>query len=249
MNLGGLNLAATLRQRMNAVFGALAASAACCVCGALMTFVFAPGQALQAFRVSRMPVMDAASVAAAAPGDPILVTGALAGNAPALEGYGLVAYRSDEWQVSVSQDEDGNDTSSGRWASQGSVVPDLTLEIGGQPVAIQADNGARLGGQLNEVIIEGPGPASDEDYDGRDLPDGTLRYQGLEDGDLTTVLGEKAAAGGIAPSQLYGGDRAAFEESERQAASGLLFGGLCAMALSPVVLVGGILVALFGRRR
>jgi hypothetical protein len=66
---------------------------------------------------------------------------------------------------------------------------------------------------------------------------------------LTTVLGEKAASGGITPSQLYGGDRAAFEEAERQAASGLLFAGLCAMALSPVVLVGGILAALFGRRR
>jgi len=249
MNLAGLNIVATLRRRLNAVFGAFAASAACCLCGALMTFVFAPGQALQAFRVSRMPVMDAASIAAAAPGDPLLITGVLAGNAPALDGHDLVAYRLDEWQVSVSQDEDGNDTSSGRWEAQPAFVPALTLEVGGQPVSIEPSSSARLGGDLAEVIVEGPGPASDKDFDGRDLPDGTLRYQGLEDGDTTTVLGEKAAGGGIAPSQLYGGDRAAFEESERQAASGLLFAGLCAMALSPIVLIGGILAALFGRRR
>ncbi len=249
MNLAGINVVATLRRRLNAVMGAFAAAAACCVCGALMTFVFAPGQALQAFRISRMPVMDAASVIAATPGDPVLVTGVLAGNAPVLDGYDLVAYRLDEWQVGVSQDEDGNDTSSGRWESRPALVPALTLELGGQPVSIEPSSIARLGGDLAELIVEGPGPASDEDFDGRDLPDGTLRYQGLEDGDLTTVLGEKAASGGIVPSQLYGGDRAAFEESERQAASGLLFAGLCAMALSPVVLIGGILAALFGRRR
>jgi hypothetical protein len=120
--------------------------------------------------------------------------------------------------------------------------------VSGQPITVQTAAEGRLGGALSVVIVEGRGPASD-DFDGLELPDGTLRYQGLEDGDLTTVLGEKAASGGILPSQLYSGDRVAFEESERQAASGLLFSGLCAMALAPVVLVGGLLAAILGRRR
>jgi hypothetical protein len=215
-----------------------------------MTFVFAPGQALQAWRISRLPVMDAASVAAAAPDDTVLVTGVLAGNAPALEDYDLVAYRLDEWEVTSSTSEDGDTFYNGSWRAVELIVPELNLEVGGQSVPIRViDEAIRLGGALTEVMIEGPGPARDDDSDGRELPDGTLRYQGLVDGDLTTVLGQKAAAGGILPDQLFAGDRVQFETSERQAASSLLVAGLCAMALSPVVLVGGVLAAILGRRR
>lgn len=81
MTLYGLNLLTTLRQRLGAVLAAFAGSAACCICGALMAFVFAPGQALQAARVSRLPIMDAAAVDAASAGDAILITGVLIGNA------------------------------------------------------------------------------------------------------------------------------------------------------------------------
>lgn len=70
----------------------------------------------------------------------------------------------------------------------------------------------------------------------------------MVDGALTTVLGQKATTGGIIPEHLFAGDRVAFETSQRQAASGLLFSGICLMILSPLVLVGGLLFVLFRRR-
>ena len=69
------------------------------------------------------------------------------------------------------------------------------------------------------------------------------------DGDLVTVLGKKASSDGVIPSELYAGDRVAFADSKQDAARGLLIGGLCVIGLAPIVLVGGALIALFGRRR
>lgn len=245
----GFNPLTILRRRLGAVFGTFAVSAACCLGGALMAFLFAPGQALQAYRISRLPVMDAAAVEAAAAGDEILITGVLAGNAPLLDGFSFVTYSVEEWEVTVpSSDDDGGAEPHGTWKSVETVVPELILDLSGQPVPTRAASRVRLSGPLHEKIVNGDS-ASQARYEGQLLPDGTRRYRGLTEGDLTTVLGKKAAAGGVIPEHLFAGDRVAFETSQRQAASGLLFSGICMMILSPVVLVGGLLGAAFWQRR
>jgi len=249
MTLFGINLLATLRQRLNAVLGAFAVSFMCCACGALSTFVLAPRQAVQAFSIARMPIMDAAAVQAAAPGADVLFTGTLRGNTPELPGSSLVAYTVDEWQVTVTEaSEDSSESRTGRWESAGTFMPDLALDVGGQTVRVLASGSVSLSGALHEEIVIGPGP-EEATYQGEPLPDGSRRYEGLQDGDLTTVLGQKSSTGDVLPTHLYAGDRVAFEESQRQAASGLLFGGICAMALAPVVLILGLLGAIFYRRR
>ena len=81
MDLFGLNPLVALRKRIGAAAGVFFVSLLCCLGGGLMTFVLAPGQALQASRISRLPMMDAQSVKAASAGDLILITGNLPGHA------------------------------------------------------------------------------------------------------------------------------------------------------------------------
>jgi len=59
---------------------------------------------------------------------------------------------------------------------------------------------------------------------------------------------ERNLPAGIDPDNLYAGDRAPFEEGQRQAASGILDGGICMFILAPIVLVGGLPVVVFKRR-
>ncbi len=244
-----------LRQRLGAVAAAVAGAAACCVCGAYMAFVAAPGQALTAAGTSRLPMMDAAAVEAAAPGQAVLITGLLAGNAPLLEGMDFVAYSEEEWVVTApTNDEDSPGEPHGVWKARRVVVPELSLSVGGQIVAIHAASSARLSGPLREELVRGESGIQAK-YESEMLPNGTKRYRGLADGDLASVLGKKAAAGvgptvvGVTPEHVFAGDRTAFEASQRQAASNLLISGIASMIAAPVVLVGGVLGALFWRRR
>ena len=66
--------------------------------------------------------------------------------------------------------------------------------------------------------------------------------------DLVTVWGKKASSEGVIPDEYYAGDRVAFVESQHAEAKGALIGGICMLALAPIVLVGGILSAVFGKR-
>src|SRR5690606_12671859 len=106
----------------------------------------------------------------------------------------------------------------------------------------------RLGGPLHETIVASDSPTR-ATYEGESLPDGSQRFQGFRNGDVITVLGSKASTGGIIPEQLFLGDRVTFEEDQRNAASALLYSGLCMMILAPVILVGGLSYAAFGRHR
>jgi hypothetical protein len=249
MTLFGINVIATLRQRIGAVLGAFGASAACCLCGAVTAFVLAPGQAVRAFNVSRLPQMDAAAVEAAAPGDTILITGVLSGNTPQLPNSSLVVYEVEEWKVTVTEGgEDSEESRTGRWQKIEIFAPELALDMNGQTVQVRVAELFTLSGSLHEELAPSDS-AIVATYEGQPLGDGSRRYKGLVDGDLTTVLGQKAAAGGVLPQHIFGGDRVAFEASQQQAASGLLFSGICAMALSPVVLALGLLGAIFYRRR
>jgi hypothetical protein len=71
----------------------------------------------------------------------------------------------------------------------------------------------------------------------------------MADGDRVTVLGEKGADGGEVPEHLFAGDRAAFAESQRQAASGLWYSGLASMVAAPLVLIGGLVAVVVWRGR
>lgn len=250
MTILNRNLLSPLRQRLGATLGILAFSAFCCLSGIFLTFVLAPGQALQARRVARMPLLDAAAVENASPGEQLLLTGILTGNSPARGGSELVAYTADEWQVTCPDSEDGDNQPSGDWSSMESVIPELTLEMDGQALKILANSTTRLNGNLQEDIVPGRGPEQAE-YNGRDLPHGSLRFRGVKDGDLVTVYGEKASTGGVLPGELFAGDRVAFEEDQRQQATGLFYAGLCSILIAPIILLGGFvnIIRSFRRRR
>ena len=246
MNLLGFSFFSSLRQRVLTVLIAAALAFLCLVCGGLMAFGFAPAQAIQAYRISRLPVIkDAAQVAAAETGKELLFTGVLKDNPPLLQGFDFVAYSVEEWHVSQpSDDTRGSSTPTGHWGTAKTVIAALTLELKGKPVSLEKTSSARLSGDLHIQMVKGDSPNRAE-YEGERLPDGTKRYRGLFNGDQVTVWGKKSANGGVLPEHIFGGDRAQFEESQRQAASGLWISGLCMIIVAPLLLIGGLLFALF----
>ncbi len=245
MNLLGFNFFSSVRQRVRSMLAITAISVLCLLCGGLMAFGLAPAQAIQAYRISRLPVTDdAAQVAAAQPGEELLFTGTLKGNPPLLEGLDFIAYSAEEWIVTLPSDNASNSKPGGHWETTETVIPALTLELNNQPVSLLKTSSARLSGDLHILIVKGDSPHQAE-YEGERLPDGSKRYRGLFDGDLATVLGKKSASGSVLPEHIFAGDRLQFEESQRQAASGMFASGLCMMVFAPLLLVGGLLFTLF----
>ena len=199
-------------------------------CGALSAFVLAPQQALLAWRIDHIPQMDVAAVEAAAPGADVLVTGVLEGNPPSVHDF--VTYTLERWEVKT----DSEGQSYGRWVDVEGAFPDLRLVADGQPLLVQGNIDVRLLGAVHmEMYQEGSDLRVPSDT--IPLSDGTLRYHGLRNGDRVTVLGRKAASGGIVPSHLFAGDRVTFQESQRSSGWNLFLAGLCVMALSPLVFV------------
>jgi hypothetical protein len=212
MNLFGLNPLLTIRERIGAAIGVLVVSSICCLLGVFMTFFLAPRQAIQANRISNLPVVSLAEIDSAATGDTLLITGVINGTPPHPEIADFVAYSGEQWVVTVPSASDSESSSepTGSWKPIPTVVPDLSLEMEGQLVPIHAASSARLDGALRELIVPGEGELS-ADYEGQPVTDGTIRYHGLDNGVLTTVLGEKATDEGVTPKQIFAGDRAAFE--------------------------------------
>jgi len=245
MNLLRFHPFSSLGQRIRSVLAIALISVLCLLCGGLTAFGFAPAQAVQAYRLSRLPAMEtAAQVAAAKTGAELLFTGRLKDNAPLLDGFDFVACSIEEWQVSRPSDEArGSSEPVGHWEPAETVIPALTLDLNGQAVSLLETRSGRLSGALHTQVVKGDSPLQAE-YEGELVPDGTRRYRGLFDGDLVTVLGKKSTSGGVLPEHIFGGDRLQFEESQRQAASGLFMAGLCMMAFAPLLLIGGLLWAL-----
>jgi len=215
-----------------------------------MTFVLAPNQAIQANRISHLPAMSVADVGTATAGETILITGAISGTPPNPEIVEFIAYAGEKWIVTIPSDSDPDGSSEpfGSWKHIPTVVPELSLEMDSQLVPIHTANNVRLYGALHELVIPGDSTLS-ANYEGKPVSDGTIRYHGLDNGAITTVLGKKAANGGVDPEQIFAGDRAAFENSQRQATSGFLISGIFSFIMAPIVLVGGLLAVLFWRRR
>ncbi len=189
-------------------------------CGALTAFVLAPRQALLAWRMSRIPPMDAAAVETLAPVEDVLLTGVLEGN-PSLAHH-FVAYTLERWEA-----KDANRPSDGRWVDAERVFPDLQLVVQGQPVLVQSSAEVRLLGAVHVGVYQGNTGFQDALH--------RTRYHGLRNGDQVTVLGRKAASGGVVPSYLFAGNRAAFEAFARSSARDLFLAGLLVMAFSPLV--------------
>ena len=242
-----MNLMRTIRERIGAVIAAVLGAAFFCLCGAFFTFYLAPRQALEAGRIRGLPQQDAAYVDSAGPGADILVTGRLVDNPAPLEDRDLVVYVLEEWRVTPPDPDNEGGNPTGEWTTLEKHFPDLLLEVDKDTVLILSGPQVALSGDLREDLLPGEGLEAREPG-GETLPDGTLRYRGLANGDLATVFGTKGSSGGIVPENLFAGDRAAFEQSERDAARGMLIGGAFLMACAPVILVGGGLAALFGRR-
>lgn len=242
-----MNILGAVRNRINSAVAAVIGAIMFLTCGALMAFVFSPQMALQARQIERMPLMGAAELSSAAVGDDVLITGWLQDN-PVLDEGGYVAYRLEEWVVTPADPDDSNDEPDGSWQSRERRVPALTLDVNGAVVRTLGNDQATLSGPLHEEILYSDSNET-ASYNGEWLPDGSWRYNGLFNADLVTVLGKKGSTGDVAPDELYAGDRVAFADSKHQAARGLLIGGISMMVCAPLVLIGGLLAAVFGRRR
>lgn len=241
------NIFNTLQNRTSAVFGAIGAAALVCLCGALMTFVLGPQQALKANRVSKLPLMDVSYVTSAATDSEILITGTLNGSQASPNVPDFIAYTQDHWEITISENEQGTpQPPDGSWSYDETVIPALTLTLNGTPVNIQPSSYAALGGNLHERIVDGNGSLQAKDGD-QLLREGALRYQGFFDGDQATVLGKKDSSGAIIPEDVYAGDRASYEKAQKQAAGFLFVGGIVAMICAPVVLILGVVSAALGK--
>jgi len=136
MNLLRFRSFSSLRQRIRSALAIAAISVLCLLCGVLTAFGFAPAQAIQAYRISRMPVTeDGAQVAAAEMGEKLLFTGVLRDNVPVFDRF--VAYSAEEWKVTMrSEDARGSSEPGGHWDPVETVIPTLTLDLDGQPVSL-----------------------------------------------------------------------------------------------------------------
>ena len=247
-----MNITFDIRDRINRIVAAAIGAAFLMACGALLAFALAPKQALETRRIEQLPEMAAEDVAIAASGDDILITGRLEDNPVITEGR-FVAYVRETWRVTVptpgSQTNGQSGEPTGKWETEERIVPDLTLNVDGREVKILQANSVTMSGPLDERVIHAYGFYRSAKYKGEMLAEGSERVRGFHNGDLITVLGAKASSGGVIPDELFAGDRVAFVKQKKSAARGLLVCGLCMMGLAPIVAVGGIVSALFSRRR
>ena len=177
-----MNVLAALRRRTRLVIGTAIGAFLLLACGALMVFVLSPQQAMLGRQISRMPDRDAATIHAAQAGTELLVTGHLQDN-EIMDTGGFVAYTRQEWVVTPPAPDDDDDKTTGSWQTVERVVPALTLNIKGQTVRILRTDSVRMSGALREELIHSDGRLEAK-YDGTWLSEGSLRTQGLFDGDL-----------------------------------------------------------------
>jgi len=238
-----------IRGRVGAAVGVGLVSICFLVMGAAMAFWLSPQQALEWRRIEGLPELDATAYNAVATGEDVAITGTLIDN-PAQTDDGLVAYVQEEWDVSISSSSDDSDSEpSGSWKTVDTVVPPLTLSVAGGNIKTVAASSADLDGDTHSTAIKRGQGTEQAEYEGQLLPEGSTRMQGFSNGDLVTVVGSKASTGDLIPHRLFGGDRVQLIENIRSSAQTTFTVGIVMMICSPLVLVLGVLGALFGRRR
>jgi hypothetical protein len=245
-----MNFFDRIRERIGSAIAVVIGSVALLGCGLFFTLFLAPQQKLEARRIERLPLVAAAAIEQSAPGDELLFTGHLQGNSPARIGENFVAYLLEEWRVTAPEydPEEPDQEPQGDWVTVETLVPDLQIEISGGLVTTLKSDAATLSGPLQEVFYIGESNLTAQ-YEDQQLADGSQRLRGFYDGDLITILAKKATVSGVIPTELFAGDRVAFVESKHAVAKGLLIAGIAMIGCSPVVLIGGGVAALFGRRR
>lgn len=234
----------SLRDRIGGAFAAIIGAVLFFACGAVLAFVISPQQAAEWRRIQNLPETTAASFEAADVNEEIAATGRLEGNATVTDDS-LVAYIREEWDVDPPDDNDN--TADGSWRTIETVSPPLTLSLPDGTIQIEQGSSLTMGGAQHETITRGTGISAR--YEGQDLPEGSTRVRGYKNGDLLTVVGHKSSAGSLVPDRLFGGDRVQLVENVRSGARVAFAIGVGLMICSPLMLIGGVLGALLGRRR
>lgn len=238
-----------IRGRVGAAIAAGGAALCFLAFGALFAFVLSPQQAMEWRRIEGLPELDAASYTATAIGAEAVLTGTLADNPD--QSDGLVAYVKEQWEVTPANktdDSSSNDKPTGSWTTVETTVPALTLAVNGGTVKTIAVSSANLGGNMHETAIKQGRGSEKADYSGQQLPEGSTRMRGFSNGDLVTVVGHKASTGDLTPNRIFGGDRVQLVENIRSGARTMFTIGIGMMICSPIILVLGVVGALFGRR-
>ncbi len=236
-----MNIFARLRERIGGVIAAVVGSGCFLIMGAVLAFFISPQQAAEWRRIDALPDLDPAGLAAIAQGKELYLTGVLTGNTPLKQD--LVLYQVDVWNITTDSEGDKD----GSWSMQERRVPALTLDFQGTIVSLLPNDGAVIGGTTTEYIEEGPGPDSDT-YNGRSLPAGSIRTWGFTDGALVTVVGTKQGEA-VAPSRFFGGTHEQLVENIRTGARIAFIAGIVMMVISPLILIGSVIGAIFGKGR
>ena len=241
-----INLVRAVRQRLALLLTVGFVSLLCCIGGAFASFVVAPQQRIDASRTARMSTLSYEAFQAAPAGERLIVMGALADNPPISDEGEFVAYQMERWTTTLIQDEEQGDFYTGKWDTENRVteIPVLNVSIEGGTVATLPTESLRLTGALHEEIFESD--SAEVDLTNK-RPDDSRRYEGLRNGDTVTILGAKGSGGALIPEALYAGDRVAFDQSNVNQASSLFQMGICMMGLAPLLLLAGLLFALFKR--
>jgi hypothetical protein len=168
-----------------------------------------------------------------------------------LESDGLVAYIREQWDVkpaNKSDNIDSNDTPEGTWDTIETNVPALTIAINGGNIKTIAVSSANLGGNMHETAIKQGTGSEKASHNGQQLPEGSTRMRGFSNGDVVTMVGHKASTGDLTPNRIFGGDRVQLIENIRSGARTMFVIGIVMMICSPIMLIMGVVGALFGRR-
>jgi hypothetical protein len=239
-----------IRERITGVAAAIIGSVVILGCGLVFTFFLAPKQKIEAQRIDNLPLMDAAYVTKSSPGDVVLITGRLVDNPIIFQEGEFIVYTIEEWEVSVPEyDPDNPDKEpDGNWKMIKRSVPDLTINVNGILISTLSTEDVYFNGQVHVKILNSSG-YDQAKYMGDWLSEGSRRVRGFINGDLVTVWGKRATSDAVIPEELYAGDRVSYVESKHAAAKGLLIAGISMMVCSPVILLGGILLSIFGRRK
>lgn len=241
-----MNLLQNIQGRIAAVVGAVFAAICFLGFGALLAFYISPQQALEWRRIEGLPELDATAYASAASGQEVAITGTLADNF-ALTPEGLVAYIREQWDVTPPSDKE--DKPDGSWKIVETNVPVLRIAIAGGGISTTSVESATFSGSLHETAIQQGAGTEKADYNGQSLPEGSTRMRGFANGDLITVVGHKASTGDLIPDRLFGGDRVQLVQEIRSGAQAMFVVGIVMMICSPLILVMGVVGALFGRSK
>jgi len=161
--------------------------------GLILLIFISPGEARKANRIGSLKEADLATFQALAPGQDVVVTGVLTGNAEL--DYGLVAYHRYRWRIST----DSDDKEVGGWRPDMLMAPALTISMPGGQVTTTAMDLPSLGGKYHAYEAGSGGRM----VSGK--PEGSTRWTGFKNGDMVTVVGKKDTSGQITPEILWAG--------------------------------------------